>query len=109
MKIELDIPDWCEDSYLCLMKGIELVAFKYPNEKWMVKTVRCNKCGKCCMFPEGKEVSEPPFIIDGKCEYLVNIGKEWWCKLGSGRPWSCCMGVPSITRKEITDCSETFE
>ncbi len=97
MKIEIELPDWCdEDSYLCVMKGIEMVAYKRPKESWKVKTGRCNMCGKCC----------PPNQKKPRCEHLKLVGPQWWCSLGSDRPWSCSLCMPEGT---VEGCTETFK
>ncbi len=96
MKIELDLPDWCDDkSYLYLMKGVEVVAYKWPKQAWKVKTGRCNKCGKCC----------PPNQKKSRCEHLKQIGPEYWCSLGADRPWSCCVFIGT----EVEGCTEGYK
>jgi hypothetical protein len=97
MKIEIELPAWCdENSYLYLMKGIELVAYKRPNEPWKIKTGRCNKCGRCC----------PPNPRKPRCEHLKKVGWQSICSLGSERPWSCSVHMPGVT---IEGCTEKFE
>jgi len=95
MMIELEIPDWCVDRWLYLMAGIELVAFKWPNQEWKIKTGRCNKCGRCC----------PPNQSKPRCENLKQVGGEKVCSLGSGRPWSCSVYMDNT----LDGCTEAFK
>lgn len=97
MKIELEVPDWCEGGYLYVMKGVELVAYKWPKDPWRIKIGRCSKCGKCCMIGSPKR----------QCEHLKLRGTEMICSLGSERPWSCSIHHPD--GKKIPDCTERFE
>ena len=86
MRIELELPEWTEERHIYVMAGIELVAYKYLNQPWKVKTGRCNMCGKCCSsFRNDSET-----IINGTCINLVNDGPKRICKLGVNRPWNCC-------------------
>lgn len=51
-----------------------------------VKEDRCSLCGDCC---------DPPFKEwdkDGRCKYLEENGG---CRLGSVRPFSCAVHIPS--------------
>jgi hypothetical protein len=96
IRVELDLPDWCRDSWLYLMKGIELVAYQFPGEPWKVKTGRCSMCGKCC----------PPNPRKPRCEHLKKVGSVSPCSLGSERPWSCSVFMPGA---KIEGCTEAFE
>ena len=76
MKIEIDLPEWTDERNIYILAGIEPF-MKRDMGKWMVKTKRCVKCGKCC---------EPT-----KCEHLVFIANEHLCDLGVDRPFNCCI------------------
>lgn len=102
MKIEIDIPDWVEEKHLYLFAGIELVAYKYLNEDWKIKTSRCNMCGKCCENLKN-DTAYPP-VINNKCIHLINDGNKKTCGLAINRPFRC--GMPQIQIKD--GCSEKF-
>ena len=102
MKIEIELPDWVEDKHLYVMAGIELVAYKYLEQPWKIKTSRCNACGKCCM--NLKESVEN--TVDGTCIHLIKSGEQWLCNLNGLRPWSCCVVVRPRNRPE---CTEEFK
>ena len=96
MKIEIELPDWCEDCSFFLQAGIENVAFKLKGDKeWKIKTSRCHMCGYCC--GRGK-----PDV----CEYLYERGPDdWQCKWGINRPFSCC--ATRNTNRPV-GCTERF-
>lgn len=100
MKVELDLPEWCasNDTPLFVTLGMEVVAYRWPGKKWLIKTGRCSKCGKCCLIGKPKH----------PCEHLQTIGKEVRCDLGSERPWSCGIHSP-VMRAGCEDCTEKFE
>lgn len=79
MKIELDLPDWAADRHIYVLAGIELVAYKFLDGEWHIKTGRCSMCGKCCERL--------------KCKHLKKDGEKKICDRGLGRPFSCCVGV----------------
>lgn len=79
MKINLEIPDWVDGKHLYIMAGIELVAYRFLDGKWRVKTSRCSMCGKCC-----KRLN---------CEHLKMDGDKYICDHGLARPFSCCVGI----------------
>ena len=110
MESKLKLPEWALGNNIYILSGIELVAYKIWNEShWMVKTIRCNMCGKCCMkLPEGQMAP----IIEGRCMYLTEQDTDRWvCQLGSHRPWACCMvtfsGKHAI--RIVPECVERFE
>jgi hypothetical protein len=107
MKIELELPDWVEGKHLYITAGIELVAYKYLNTPWMMKTGRCDMCGKCCMN-FGEVTGDLREMVDetGNCKYLISDGDKWVCLLGSSRPWSCSVVA---TPKNVPECTETFK
>ena len=88
MKIEIEIPDWCEEKNLYILAGVDLVAYRHnPNEKWMISDSRCSLCGKCCT---GLPLNWPFPTINGEC---INLEKERagrrLCTLGVFRPHRC--------------------
>jgi hypothetical protein len=93
MKINIEIPDWCDERNIYVMAGIELAAYKDFNEdKFHIKTSRCNQCGKCCVnLPKGQY----PLDENGDC---IQLDKRYDdikpCKLGAMRPFPCCEGDP---------------
>ena len=95
MKIILDIPDDIVEDFkernLRVFAGIELIAYKYRGDKWMIKIEGCSMCGECCKhLPK-----EHPFpVIDEQCIYLINppgYGDKWICALGINRPFGCAV------------------
>lgn len=105
MKIELELPDWCDERAIYIMAGIELAAYKIPDQDWKLKISRCNMCGKCCM----KLGKRHPFpTVDGTCIYLERepgSRSMWRCKLGMSRPFGCCVGTP----RNMPECTERYE
>jgi hypothetical protein len=103
MKIEIEIPDWCDERAIRIMAGIELVAYKMPFEKWKIKVSRCNMCGKCCM------TSNIPYpLVDGKCIHLKKRpgnNDRWECFLRIQRPFGCCVATP----QNIPECTVKYE
>ena len=96
VKIEIEIPDWCDERHIYILAGIEMVAYKlYGQTVWCIKETRCNMCGACC---ENLRVQPLPFedITDAlttDCQYLELIGTEKACSLGMHRPVSCSVGL----------------
>ena len=90
MKIEMELPDWVEGKHIYIMAGIELVAYKYLNQPWKMKSSRCSMCGKCCE--------------KNGCKYLINDGDKKICSLGSGRPFSCSVGIT-----DLDNCTEKYD
>ena len=116
MRIELDLPDWVDDgSAIRIFKGIELVAKKFKDGPWQVKTVRCNFCGECCTLKgPGWQMTSIGADIEGRCVALIPKPDEpgkFVCSLGAGRPFSCCAyaagpndeDICSIRWKTISD------
>lgn len=97
MKITLDIPDDYKDQRLTLIAGNrELVATKNPiDDFWLVKIVRCNMCGECCLG--GGFSKHHPFPIDeeGHCSKLILKGRDKWrCGASFGVPFMCIADPP---------------
>jgi len=95
MRIKLNLPDWADDgAAIRIFKGIELVAKKFKDKPWEVKTVRCNFCGECCTVASpGWKDTTVEVRDDGYCVELIPKSDEegkFLCRLGSGRPFSCC-------------------
>jgi hypothetical protein len=79
MKIELDLPDWVDNSgVFSFFQGREMVAYKYQNGNWMVKDIRCTRCGECC--PDDCKMKEP------------GINGLYTCKNENDKPFRCCFG-----------------
>ena len=111
MKIELELPEWTDERNIYIMAGIELAAYKNRGGKWLVKTERCNQCGKCCM---NLRLEHPFPVIDGRCAHLEKEpGKapKYRCALGLQRPFGCCVGTfqGSDAWKLILEYTEDFE
>jgi len=102
MKIILNLPDWVKEKHLYVLAGIELVAYKYKNEEWKVKTSRCNMCGECCKGFSDKKTFPPK--ENGTCIYLKKSGDIYECGLGINRPFRCCVGVSNLEK-----CTEEYE
>lgn len=109
MKINLTIPEWCDERHVFILAGYtELAAYKYFGEPWRVKSGRCSQCGECC---EGfREVTGSPdtriLVVNGKCSCLGQDGPtKRPCVLGSAAP-ICCICSPCL--KAIAGCTETF-
>jgi len=110
-KIIVDLPAWAEERLIYILAGVEMFAYKYPNQPLMVKTQQCNMCGLCCMNLDATHFFE---VVDGKCEYLekeVGPNERWLCSLGVYRPHACC-GGPDILHSQdnIPEyCSVVYE
>ena len=108
MRIVLDLPDWCDDQAIRIIAGQELVAKKMPwEDRWKVKTVRCNNCGECCMMLSPGDM---PHEIDdeGKCSKLVKEGGQWLCSLRQ-KTWVplCCVDDP--LKENSPNCCIEYE
>lgn len=94
MKIILDLPDWVNQGQaIRIFAGIELVAKKFKDKPWKIKTIRCNFCGECCSIkgPGWKDTTVEA-KEDGYCIERIPKSDEpgkFICRLGSGRPFSC--------------------
>ena len=92
MKIEIELPDWVDERNIYVLAGIELAAYKnFNSEKWHVKSVRCDRCGKCCMQLKGTQY---PKKENGDCLHLASDGALFTCSLGPMRPLPCNEGDP---------------
>ena len=88
MQINIEIDDKYIERNLYIFAGIESVARNQNNKGWEIKTVGCSRCGKCCM---GKPVDWIHGEKDGNCQHLNFRANEYLCKLGSNRPFNCCV------------------
>jgi len=67
-----------------------------PEEKqWYRKTVRCNRCGKCCLGPLADDWFQGTQMIDGVeyCGAIKEAGGEYWCEAKQA-PFGCAMDSP---------------
>jgi hypothetical protein len=91
MKLIIDLPDWAKGRNMRIFAGIEEVAHKYVDKPWMIKTTRCDMCGKCCMdvtdqWKYGKDEKT------GWCKRLIHYANEYRCGSIGGRPFYCSAG-----------------
>lgn len=91
-RIDVDLPDWCDERHIYVMAGMELAAYQRVGEPMKVKVSRCSQCGKCCQKMG--------------CEHLEPDGDKWRCGLAINRPFACCISVGS---EVIGACTERFE
>lgn len=104
MKIIIKIPEWAENGKLILLSGMELVAYKNPNQNFFkIKETKCNLCGKCCM-----NNPQTPFgnYENGWCKKLKKINNKYECIAGTNKPYKCLkdpinLEVCCITYKKI--------
>lgn len=95
------LPDWVRERRVYVFVGRECWLIREPDEyggQWFVKTVRCNKCGKCCEVEADWRLGTKE--MDGKtvCQYLrkthIVEGEderdEYTCDGGGGTPFMCC-------------------
>lgn len=104
-KIELVLPEWTAEKDIYIFAGIELVA-KSTNGKFILKTKRCNFCGKCCMNIKDISLYTKFGFRDektGNCKYLIKNGDKYECGIGIMRPFEC-----SIASQGHPDCCIEF-
>jgi hypothetical protein len=99
MKVSFDIPEWAGDKSLYLMAGFETVAYRHKDKPWMIKTSRCQSCGKCCENLPIKGTDE-----FGTCRSLYQDGDKKLCKFGVARPFGCC-----VVMCKLPECSQRYE
>jgi hypothetical protein len=105
MKINIEIPDWANENNIYIVSRNELVAYKNVDEnKWYIKSERCNKCGNCCMV-HPKEGSYFPVKKDGSCIHLIKDGENNICSLGMEKPLACVLGEPIGKEHDRFKCS----
>lgn len=97
---EIDLPTWTDERRISIIAGQEPIAFrervvakdKTVTYKWLVKTDRCNLCGKCCMNLREDHI----WGVDenGTCIRLVEGSPgEYYCDPNKGgMPWDCLRG-----------------
>jgi hypothetical protein len=87
---------------LWLLAGIEPIAvYRQSTGKMSIKTGRCNMCGLCC------QNADPFGDGPGPCRYLEQQSRDQWiCRLGSQRPYSCC--VADGHGQGIAECSVEY-
>jgi len=108
MKLEITLPDWCDERDIFVLAGIELAAYKHANEStFKVKENRCVQCGECCT---GHKPNIMPCIDwTGTCIHLVPDGPgRRICSLGPYRGYNCCTGEPRKDRRKETNCPITY-
>jgi len=85
--MKIDLPAHTDERNIYIFAGIELIQ-KRDMGQWLKKVERCTKCGKCCMnVPADWSYGEK----DGNCKHLILRANEYLCKLGSDRPFNCCI------------------
>ena len=103
------LPDWGKDQQFTILLGMELYASYNPNiEEVLVKKVRCDFCGQCCMTLEPNHKTQTPYGVDdeGKCNALKkDRNGRWLCSVGTNRPYSCMQDV----RLNTPECCIEFE
>ena len=87
MRIEIDLPSWVDERAIHIMAGVERVAYKLPwEEKWKVKTSRCDMCGACC--------SKCKSYVDNKC--TTEIDRPFLCCVTHGKIDACSIGFREV-------------
>jgi len=89
MKIEIEIPEWAGERTIMIFAGQEPIAYKHYGKPLKVKTVRCNRCGECCLtVPDDKLFCGTNG--EGKCNDLRADGL---CGSGVWKPFCCCVPI----------------
>jgi hypothetical protein len=108
MKIEIEIPDWCDERHIYIMAGTELAAYRLAgSDLFHIKSERCANCGWCCG-------EHPQLIVPGQkkgCFFLNRIGTVTACSLGPYRPFACCWADPVLTKHPdaLSHCSIRYK
>ncbi|MFQ5822253.1 MAG: hypothetical protein ACE5I5_19920 [Candidatus Heimdallarchaeota archaeon] len=98
--IRIEIPEWAKERHIYVFAGSEPLAIKLHGRKLVVKKVRCNWCGKCCIEVGADWIfGEKEMFIDGKvekvCGKLVKEGpNKYACSAGCYSPWCCIYKCP---------------
>ena len=101
--MQIEIPEWARARRVIVLLGRECYIVKEPNELPQIKTVRCNRCGKCCQDPpEGWVYGEQQ--IDGitYCGAAREEDGVWHCNAGFDAPFTCCRDL--LRQKPHPDC-----
>jgi hypothetical protein len=81
MKIDLSIPNRARGKNIHIIAGHEEIARRLGRTgKWEVKTVPCNRCGKCCM----NMIETWDYGVDpetGWCKGLKYEANEYVCTI----------------------------
>ena len=105
MKIVVDLPEWATENRqsIYIFSQGELVAKKEARSNSLreleygpleVKTVRCNRCGKCCMNVNDNWVFGKD--KNGDCTFLGwNKTDGFYCATAQ-IPWGCAKGHGKI-------------
>jgi hypothetical protein len=99
MTVTFDLPEWTEGKSLYLMADFETVAYKHKDTPWMIKTSRCQSCGKCC---ENLPIRGTRQVAT--CTSLYQDGDKKLCKYGRSRPFGCC-----VVMCKVPECSQRYE
>lgn len=107
--LKIELPAWAEEMRNTLLTGRECYLVWEPEEQaWYVKTVRCNKCGKCCRgpFPGDWPPSTQQIGPHEYCGGIKEAGGEFWCE-AVYVPTSCVFDTPHSLPHE--DCVMKYE
>jgi len=106
MKLTVDLPDWCDERNVYIMAGIELAGYKlYGRNEVMVKSVRCNMCGECCMnLPKRYPVDKTE---DGKCIHFDT--KTKLCLIPIERSRLCDRCDPNMNSEPKEYCAIRYK
>ena len=97
--ITITLPPWVDEkTSIHIIAGSEVVAkVLSPIHPWTVKSVRCARCGMCCLYENyGLYCREPDDDGNGRCrhveiEEVVDGIPKYMCA-HPDQPWSCVKG-----------------
>lgn len=109
--VSLTLPAWVSERDIYIIAGIELAAFKLAGEeKFHVKSSRCNECGECCENLPEKATHYFPKNEDGSCSKLISDGpSKKICSIAGHRPIPCCASDPVMYGRGKDFCSIRYD